>query len=69
MPILDFYAWPLLASRVFARKPNTLDKLSERIHEECLKLDLKDIRRSVLNFIKRLQLVAEEKGGHIENKL
>ena len=62
----DFYLWGYLKSKVFNPLPNSLDELKINIRREIEKITKDDLKRVFLNFEKRVVLVIESKGGHIE---
>jgi hypothetical protein len=62
----DFYLWGYLKARVYNPLPKTLDELKSNIRREIEKITKDDLKRVFLNFEKRVVLVIESKGGHIE---
>jgi hypothetical protein len=64
----DFFLWGYLQDRVYKPMPQSLDELKANITREFKKIP-KEILKSVFeNFLKRMDLVKEKNGGHIEEK-
>ena len=65
---LDYWFWGMLKSRVYhLRKPTNLQELKERIQAEISSIPTNDLHSGVFNLVRRLRLVVENEGGHIEH--
>ena len=57
-----------MKSRVYNPLPRNLDDLKANIEREIKTIKIDLLKSTFLNFEKRLNLVIEKKGGHIEVK-
>jgi len=64
----DFFLWGYLKGKVYNPLPKTIDDLKANIEREIKKINADVLKSTFLNFRKRLKLVIEADGGHIENK-
>ncbi len=65
----DFSLWGYLKQRVYNPKPESLDQLKENIRKEIKIFAKSNLSAHFLNLEKRLALVKQENGGHIEHLL
>ena len=63
----DFSLWGTLKSKVYNPKPSTLKKLKETIEREFKEFKKTELKSIFSNMKKRLYLIEQEKGKHIEN--
>ena len=63
---LDFYLWGYLKQKVYSKPINNLNHLRQRITEEIQLIEPEILTSVFLNFEKRLTLVIENNGHHIE---
>lgn len=67
---LDYWFWGMLKSRVYhLRKPTSLQELKERIQAEVSLITTNELSSAVFHLVRRLRLVVENDGGHIEHLL
>ena len=64
----DFFLRGYLKGKVYNPLPKTIDDLKANIEREIKKINADVLKSTFLNFRKRLKLVIEADGGHIENK-
>lgn len=64
---LDFCIWSILESDVCSTRQPSIDVLKERLKEAWQKIPQEVLRAACENFKKRIQLVVQARGGHIEN--
>jgi len=64
----DYFLWGYLKDRVYKPLPKTLDDLKVNIEREIRNINQDVLKLTFLNFRKRLNLIIEAKGGHIEQK-
>ena len=65
----DYFLWGYLKGRVYKDAPMTLDALKQAITREIEAITPETLRKVMLNFRKRLILVQEQGGRHIEHLL
>jgi hypothetical protein len=61
----DYFLWPYLKSSVFDPFPNNFDVLKINIENKIKKVNSDVLKKTILNFSKRCDLVIKAKGGHI----
>lgn len=68
---MDYAIWDSLKEKVYQgqREKLTEEQLKARILASWEQIPLEEIRKSISAWKKRLRLVAEEDGGHIEHRL
>ena len=66
---LDFFLWGYLKDRVYREKPATINDLKEAIEAEVDDIPLEMYQRDGANFWRRIDLVQQRNGGHIEHVL
>lgn len=66
---LDYSVWGLLKQRVYSRHLSTIEELGSVIQEEFNALDQAHITNAIQQWRKRLRLVVQHQGGHIEHLL
>jgi len=64
----DFFLWGYLKDRVYNPMPQTLAELKENIQKEFKKIPREMLTDVFENFLKRLALLKEVGGSHIEKK-
>ena len=64
----DYFLWGYLKQKVYNPLPKNLEELKVNIERETQKISKNMLNSTFLNFEKRLNLVINAKGGHIENK-
>lgn len=64
----DYFLWGYLKQEVYNPLPKNLEELKVNIERETQKIPKNMLNSTFLNFEKRLNLVINAKGGHIENK-
>lgn len=64
----DFFLWGYLKSVVYNPLPKTIDDLKSNIEREIKNINKEILKSTFNNFLKRCNLIINEKGGHIENK-
>ena len=64
---LDFYLWDYLKDIVYKPAPATLDELKINIKLEIKRMSTGTCASVMANFRKRLDLVTERKGRHLEH--
>ena len=64
----DYFLWGYLKDRVYKPMPKTLYDLKVNIEREIRNIEPDVLKSTFLNFRKRLNLIIEAKGGHIEKK-
>lgn len=62
----DFYLWGTLKERVYRQRPRSIESLKTNITEEIFKIKAEECKRVIGSFEKRLKLVQENEGSHIE---
>lgn len=62
----DFFLWGYLKDRVYVGNPTTLQQLEEAILTEIARIPPDFLLNTVQAFPKRLQLVIDNNGGHVE---
>jgi hypothetical protein len=65
---VTFFLWGYLKGKVYNPLPKTIDDLKANIEREIKKINADVLKSTFLNFRKRLKLIIEADGGHIENK-
>ena len=65
---LDFSIWSQLEARVWAKDPKTLVELKCAILEACEQLPLKNVKKSIKAFKKRVRMCVDAEGGFFEYK-
>ena len=65
---LDYFAWGYLQAEVDKRKPKCLDSLKVAIRQSVDALPLEMVRRSLLNFYKRVCMCVENEGRAFKRK-
>jgi hypothetical protein len=63
----DFSLWGILKQKVYSPIPSTVEQLKENIIREFKNFKKTDLNSIFLNMKKRLDLIEQEKGGHIEH--
>jgi hypothetical protein len=66
--VCDFFLWGYLKARVYSPIPKTIEELKENIRREIQNIEKTTLKSVFENFKKRLDLVIQEKGGHIESQ-
>jgi hypothetical protein len=66
---LDFFVWGYLKHKVFQHKIDNLEHLMEIIIRECKNITPQQLKNSIKNFNKRVQLCIMEGGGLFEHLL
>ena len=64
----DFFLWGYLKQKVYSPMPQNLDDLKANIEREIKNISSDVLYSTFLNFEKRLKLVIESEGDHIEDK-
>ena len=64
----DFFLWGYLKQKVYSPMPQNLDDLKAKIEREIKNISSDVLYSTFLNFEKRLKLVIESEGDHIEDK-
>ena len=65
----DFSLWGGLKSKVYEPKPKNLEELKQNITREIKNFQKNDMQKHFVNLEKRLEMLINEKGGHIEHLL
>ena len=65
---MDFSVWFMLKTKVSCVVHTSVDLLKTSLLREWAKIPQETLRASVGNFRKRIKLLIEKKGHHIENK-
>jgi len=66
---LDFYLWGYLKQKVYSSPVKDLNELRERISDHVQLIESETLDRVFLNIEKRLMLIKERGGTHIEQLL
>ena len=66
---LDFFLWGYLKDRVYREKPATIADLKEAIEAEVADIPLEMCQRVGANFWRRIELIQQRNGDHIEHVL
>lgn len=66
---LDFFLWGYLKDRVYSPTPENTDMLKSAIRREMQKISEETLRAVIANFRRRMTLVIEERGRHLEHML
>lgn len=64
---LDFYLWGYLKDKVYTPAPETTDDLKKAIVREMRKITPETCRAVISNFRRRLELVVQQNGRHLEH--
>jgi len=64
----DYFLWGYLKERVYKPMPKTIDDLKVNIERGIRNIKPGVLKSTFLNFRKRLNLIIETKGVHIEKK-
>ena len=67
LSICDFFLWGYLKSRVYIKKPRTLDDLKNSIRQEIEAVPNEMLENSVRNFQKRIQICMQQEGRHLKD--
>jgi len=62
----DFFLWGFVKSRVYRTQPTTFEELKQRIRDAFAEITDEMRQRTILAYRKRLELVIESDGGHVE---
>lgn len=62
----DFFLWGYLKDRVYSGNPQTLIELEAAITEQINLIPNEMLQKTISSFPRRLQMVVEKNGGHIE---
>lgn len=63
---LDYAIWSVLESKVNAETHESVESLTEALEEAFSNLDQEGINKSIDDWMRRLDAVIEEEGGHFE---
>ena len=67
LPACDFFLWGYLKSKVYFRKPRTVDNLKVSIREEIATLPQEMLVNVMRNFEKRLRTCVRQEGRHLSD--
>jgi len=65
----DFYLWGYLKNTIYERVPTTPEDLKQRITETCRNIPTEILRKTIVEFRRRIQLCIDENGGTFEQLL
>ena len=63
----DFFLWGYLKSKVYVRKPRTVDSLKVSIREEIATVPQEMLVNVMQNFEERLRTCVRQEGRHLSN--
>jgi len=63
----DFFLWGYLKSKVYVRKPRTVDDLKVSIREEIVTVSQEMLVNVMQNFEERLRTFVRQKGRHLSD--
>jgi len=66
---LDFFLWGYLKDKVYSPKPTTVFEMKHAIRREMKKISADTCHNVINSFRRRLQLVVQKRGGHLEHIL
>ena len=66
---MDYFVWNSLKEKVYSGERNTFteEALKQKIKESWRRIPLRDIRKAISSWKKRLRLVIQEEGGPIDH--
>jgi hypothetical protein len=67
LSMCDYFLWGYLKSRVYERKPRTLDELKNSIRQQIVQIDRDLLERVYANLRTRLQKCITENGHHLQD--
>ena len=65
----DFFLWGYLKSKVYVRKPRTVDDLKVSIGEEIATVPQEMLLNVMQNFEERLRTCVRQEGRHLSDKI
>lgn len=66
---LDYFLWGTLKEHVYNPMPTTIDELKNSIRREMRLITQATCNNVIQNFRRRIRLISEKRGGHIEHLL
>ena len=65
----SFFVWGYLKSKVYVRKPHTVDELKVSIREEIVTVSQEMLVNVMQNFEKRLRTCVRQEGRHLSDTI
>jgi len=67
LTLCDFFLWGYLKAKVYACRPGTIEQLKEAIQQEVAAIPPTMTRKTMDNFLERLQECVINNGCHLSN--